>query len=512
MKLKKTKFAAMMALAFLCQGAQAGEKQELEALRQTTFNLIQALMQQGLLTADKAEMLLKSAAVVPQPAEQQSQPEQQAEANVVRVPYVPERVKREIREQIKNEVLAQAKSERWGDPGSLPDWVGRFKWSGDVRLRYQNDLFQKDNTSPANLALFGINVNNTTEDRERMRVRVRLNADIKIADDWKAGLRLSTGNTTDPVSTNQTMGNSFNKYTVVFDRAFLKYDPYRWLSVSGGRMPNPWFSPTDLVWDKDLNFDGLAATLKPQLSDSLTGFFTAGAFPVQEVESSDTVLAKSKWLYGAQAGVEWVSTDMSKLKLGVGFYKYSHIAGQPNLINGSHVYDLTAPQTRQKGNSMFLIDNPTDKLAALAANYHELNLTGMYDWAAFDPVHVVVTGDYVKNLGFDRQEILQRTGLDIQPRTEGYMTKVMLGMPEIKNEGEWQTYLGYKHLERDAVLDAFADSDFHLGGTDTKGFFIGGSYGIAKNTSIGLRYMSADQIDGPPLAIDVLQVDLNAKF
>jgi hypothetical protein len=27
-----------------------------------------------------------------------------------------------------------------------------------------------------------------------------------------------------------------------------------------------------------------------------------------------------------------------------------------------------------------------------------------------------------------------------------------------------------------------------------------------------MRYLSADQIDGPPLAIDVLQVDLNAKF
>lgn len=511
MKLKKTKLAAMMAVAFLCQGAQAGEKQELEALRQTTFNLIQALVQQGLLTADKAEMLLKSAAVAPQPADQQRQPEQKAEANVVRVTYVPETVKREIREQIKNEVLAQAKNERWGDPGALPDWVGRFKWGGDVRLRFQNDLFQKDNTSPLDLTQFGINMNNTTEDRERMRVRVRLNADIKIADDWKAGLRLSTGNTSDPVSTNQTLGNTFNKYTVVFDRAFLKYDPYRWLSVTGGRIPNPWFS-TDLVWDEDLNFEGLAVTLKPQLSDSLTGFFTAGAFPVQEVESSDTVLAKSKWLYGAQAGVEWMAADMSTLKLGVGLYKYTQIAGQPNQILNSTAFNLTAPQTRQKGNTMFLIDNPANSLVALAADYHELNLTGRYDWAAFDPVHVVVTGDYVKNIGFDRQEILQRTGLDIEPRTKGYQAKLMLGMPEIKKEGEWQTYLGYKYLESDAVLDAFTDSDFHLGGTDTKGYLFGGSYGIAKNTSIGLRYMSADQIDGPPLAIDVLQVDLNAKF
>lgn len=513
MKLKNTKFAAVLAFAFLCQGAQAGEKQELEALRQTTLNLIQALVQQGLLTSDKAEALLKSAAAPAPSADQSHQPMQHAEANVVRVPYVPETVKREIREQVKNEVLAQAKSERWGDPGALPDWVGRFKFSGDMRLRFQKDMFQKDNILPSDLlAGYGFSMNNTTEDRERMRIRVRLNTDIKVADDWKAGLRLSTGSsTTDPVSTNQTMGNTANKYTVVFDRAYLKYDPYRWLSVTGGRLPNPWFG-TDLVWDEDLNFEGLAATLKPQLTDSLTGFFTAGAFPAQEIERSNTVLASSKWLYGAQLGMEWVSSDMSRFKLAVGDYKYSHVAGQPNPILNSHFYDSTAPQFHQKGNSMFYIDNPAASLLGLASNFHELNLTGRFDWAAFDPVHVIVTGDYVKNIGFDRQEILQRTGLDIEPRTEGYQAKVMVGMPEIKKEGEWQTYAGYKHLERDAVLDAFADSDFHLGGTDSKGYFIGGNYGISKNTSVGVRYMTADSIDGPPLAIDVLQVDLNAKF
>ena len=512
MKIKMIKIAAILALTFVCQGAQAGEKQEMEALRQTTLNLIEALVQQGLLTRDKADALIRSATVA-QPVEQPGQAQQVPEANVVRVPYVPEIVKREMREQIKNEVLAQARSERWGDPGALPDWVDRFKFSGDIRLRFQEDMFQKDNTTPANLALFGIKMDNSTENRQRLRVRARLNLGIKITDDWTAGLRLTTGDTTTPVSSNQTMGNTFNKYSVVFDRAYLKYDPYRWLSVSGGRIPNPWFS-TDLVWYEDLNFEGLAATLKPQLSDHLTGFFTAGAFPIQEIQSSDTVLAKSKWLFGAQAGAEWVSEDMSKLKLGVSYYKYTNIAGQPNPI-GSTAYSLTAPQYTQKGNSMFnnnAVNNPTANPNALAANFHELNLTGMYDWAAFDPMHVVFTGDFVKNIGFDRQEILQRTGLDIKPRTMGYQAQVMLGVPEIKKDGEWQAYFGYRHLERDAVLDAFTNPDFHLGGTDTKGYFIGGNYGVNKNAWIGLRYMSADQIDGPPLAIDVLLVDLNAKF
>jgi hypothetical protein len=512
MKIKMTKFAAILALTFACQGAQAGEKQEMAALRQTTLNLIEALVQQGLLTRDKADMLIKSATVT-QPAEQPAQGEQAAEANVVRVPYVPETVKRKIREQIKNEVLAQAKSERWGDPGAMPDWVSRFKLSGDMRLRLQEDLFQKNNATPAQLALFGINVDNSTENRERALLRVRLGMDIKVADNWTAGLRLSTGNATTPVSTNQALGNSFNKYTVVFDRAYLKYDPYRWLTVSGGRIPNPWFS-TDLVWDDDLNFEGVAATYKPQLSDNVTGFLTGGAFAVQDVQSSDTVKAKSKWLFGTQAGVEWVADDASKLKLGVSYYQYANIAGQPNPF-GSTPYSLTAVNSPQKGNSLFnnnALNNPTGNPNALAANFHELNITGAYDWAAFDPMHVILSGDFVKNIGFDRSEILQRTGQDIQPKTTGYQAKVTLGVSVIMKNGDWQAYFGYRHLERDAVLDAFTDSDFHLGGTNAKGYFIGGNYGLNKNASVGMRYLSADQIDGPPLAIDVLQVDLNAKF
>ncbi|MDP2027815.1 putative porin [Sulfuriferula sp.] len=512
MKMKMTKIAAVLALTFACQGAQAGEKQEMEALRQTTLNLIEALVQQGLLTRDKADQLVKSATVT-QPAAQPEQTAQTTDANVVRVQYVPESVKREIREQIKGEVLAQAKSERWGDPGAMPDWVGRFKLSGDVRLRLQQDLFQKDNATPAQLAQFGINMDNSTENRERALLRVRLGMGIKVADDWTAGLRLTTGSTTGPVSTNQALGNSFNKYTVVFDQAYLKYDPYRWLTVSGGRIPNPWFS-TDLVWDDDLNFEGVAATYKPQLSDSVTGFLTGGAFAVQDIQSSDTVKAKSKWLFGAQAGAEWVAEDMSKFKLGISYYRYTNIAGQPNPF-GSTPYSLTAANSPQKGNSMFnnnALNNFAGNPNALAANFHELNITAAYDWAAFDPMHVILSGDFVKNIGFDRAEILQRTGRDIQPKTTGYQAKVTLGVPIMMKNGDWQAYFGYRHLERDAVLDAFTDSDFHLGGTDAKGYFIGGNYGLNKNAWVGLRYLSADQIDGPPLAIDVLQVDLNAKF
>ena len=62
------------------------------------------------------------------------------------------------------------------------------------------------------------------------------------------------------------------------------------------------------------------------------------------------------------------------------------------------------------------------------------------------------------------------------------------------------------------MLDAFTDSDFHLGGTNAKGFMIGGSYALYKNTWLSARWMSSDEISGLPLSVDVFQLDLNAKF
>ena len=61
-------------------------------------------------------------------------------------------------------------------------------------------------------------------------------------------------------------------------------------------------------------------------------------------------------------------------------------------------------------------------------------------------------------------------------------------------------------------MDAFTDSDFHLGGTNAKGYTLHGSIGLGRNTSLQLRWLSATEVSGPPLAVDVIHVDLSAKF
>jgi hypothetical protein len=532
---------AFLMLALTQAPALADETENLTELRQSLVNLVETLVQEGVITREKADAILRKALAKPgiesAPAAAQAPALEGAppKPGEVRVPYVPEVVKEQIREQVRADVMVQAKKEHWGVPGALPEWLDRISWYGDIRLRWEKDNFAKSNAPNTYYNYQNINNKrtidlqpqdlflNTTQDQDRLRLRLRLGMNAKVSDETTATARIATGSLTNPVSTTQTLGNSFDPYQVVVDQAYLKYQSTTSaLTLWGGRMPNPWFS-TDLVWADDLNFDGIAAKLRlrqiGEAADTVREFdpfITVGVFPIQDVQSSQN----DKWLYAAQLGFDWALPNDSRFKFGLAYYNYQHIVGQYQPVQDSHSLDYTAPQFLQKGNTLYLINNDTDPNAALfglASDYREVNATASLDLATFDPLHLILTADYVKNVGYDKDAILQRLNgasatNPIDPHTKGYQLKFTDGWPETDKKGRWQVFTAYKYLERDAVLDAFTDSDFHLGGTDTKGWILGGSYGLQDNLWLRLRYLTADPIDGPPLGIDVLQFDLNAKF
>lgn len=512
--------AAAGCIAAVSTPAMAGERESLEQLRTTTLSLIELLVQEGVLSKDKAQAIVQQAesAKVSSQAEEADAAPAGSGDKVVRVQYVPEHVKNEMREEIKKEVMAKL-NYKAGERLGLPEWIDRIQWEGDMRLRYEMDSYPSGN-APAFIfnasELRNAEVDNTTDERNRFRVRARLGAKITVNDWLKGGIRISTGKLDDPVSPNQTLESSDSKYSFALDRAYLKAEPVSWLKVNGGRFGNPFFS-TDLVWDPDLAFDGIAASFSPKITERWSAFGTLGAFPIEEIESSETNEARDKWLFGAQAGLQWKSESQSSVKFGAALYDFHNLEGQSNPL-GSSVYDATAPASRQKGNNTFSIDAANGNfcgfggLCGLASEFRELNLTGQIDLALFSPVHVILTGDYVRNIGFDRNDIQGRTGNGYDEENEGYQVKLTVGMPDMAKRHDWQVFGAYKRLEADAVVDAFTDSDFHLGGTDAKGWILGASYGVDKNAWLSARWFSADEITGLPLSTDVLLVDLNAKF
>ena len=504
-----------LALALFAWPASAADV-DVEQLREATAKLIKLLVDQGVLTREKADAVLgdlktpasATASAAPSPGKPASAPA------TVRVPYVPEFVRKEIKDELRAELQAQAVREGWAGPGAVPEWVRGIEFAGDLRMRFEADRFADGNAPAVNVSATNSNRSltllNTSEDRERFRFRGRFGLTATLDENWAGGLRLSTGTLTDPVSENQTLGTYNQRYVVAFDRAYVRYRYGDAVNVVAGRFGNPWYG-TELVWANDLSFDGVAAQWTPRLSDRVRGFATLAVSPIQEVELSSA----DKWLFGGQVGATLAgSAHAVGGKVGVGYYYYKNIVGQTSPL-GSSLNEFTAPPFTQKGNTYYNISSdPSRPLLGLASEYRLLNVTGQVD----SPVpliadkRVILVGDFVRNLGFNRTAVSQRVGSDVEPKVNGYQFRVSFGDSDVSRRNQWQAFVGYRRVERDAVLDAFTDSDFRLGGTDARGYILGGSYGLGKNVAATLKLLSGDSISGPPLSIDVIQLDLNMRF
>ena len=122
------------------------------------------------------------------------------------------------------------------------------------------------------------------------------------------------------------------------------------------------------------------------------------------------------------------------------------------------------------------------------------------------------------NLGFDKSRVaalgVNNFGASGQPDAgnKAYLARVNVGMPVIAARWDWNMSLAYKYVESNSVLASLNDPDFHLGGTNAKGFILQGNLALARNTWVNARWFSATQVSGPPYTADVIELDLNVKF
>ena len=544
-------------------------------------NLINAMVEQGLLSEEKATALIKQAedeAYVARQAARDATARADDAAKAAtsaaaaasppgtqRVSYVPEIVKRQLREQLKQEVMAQAKKDNWASPGLYPEWASRIHLYGDFRARYEGINYPKGNDTAGNLWNFNaINTGNpfdvtgsnfppelnAGEPRNRERLRLRLGMEADLTNGFSAGLRIGTGENSSPVSQNQTLGGSggnFSKYALWLDRGWLRYQPWDGLAVSVGRFDNPFFSPIDLVWNKDIGFDGAAIQAKYEVAPGVTPFAVAGAFPIFNTDLNFATnqpvkfASEDRYLLGGQIGTGWKAAPDISVKFGAAYYDFTNLQGRLSdpciVLSASDSCDTDAlrPSFAQSGNTYMAlrsilrtVDNNfgnSNQLQyfGLASAFRDVVLTGQIDFASFAPVHVVLDGEFVKNTAFNRGAI-EATAVNNRAGTSdgsvgpfaggdtGWYGRLTVGSREIKQFGDWNVHVGYKYLESDAVVDAFTDSDFGLGGTNLKGYTIGGNVGLSNNVWLTARWMSANAIAGPPFAVDVVQVDLNARF
>jgi hypothetical protein len=533
-----------------------------------TINLIRLLVEQGVLKQDKAEALIAQAqneAVQAQKAASASTAVAAGPAAApgdVRVQYVPAAVRDQIRDQVKAEVMATAKQENWAQPNTFPDWVSRISFDGDIRLRDESRYYSGTNSNEIvdfarlnNNGPYDVNPNsstnlppllNTREDRENLfRLRARLGMKAVISPEWTAGIRIGTGSDNNPVSTTQTLGGGFGKKDIWLDQGYLTWKPSDQLTLTGGRIANPFFS-TDMLYSNDLNFDGVAAIFDHKLNRDWGLFGTVGAFPVEYTNDTSTSNgfdkeeSDNKWLYGAQIGANWAINSNNRLKGALAYYRFDDIEGQRSSPcepwAGAPGCDSDGSRSAfmQKGNSVFLLRDitpnplnpattPQPQFVGLASEFNLLDLNVVWDTDLPEDFKLRSQANYIHNLGYDEGEMRKRSAGqivnnlnsngEVESGANAWMVQFTLGNSlDLKKQGDWNFFAGYKYIQPDALPDGFNDSSFHLGGTNAKGYFLGGNYGLAKNVFATGRWLSSEAVYGAPFDIDVLQLEINTRF
>jgi hypothetical protein len=289
---------------------------------------------------------------------------------------------------------------------TTPSVLDRLKVTGDFRLRSQHDRSDDD-----------------ARDRTSGQVRARLGATFAVNDLVTVGGRVVTGDNDDPNSSDVQLSNWDDDFTVSLDLAYAQLN-FGDLKVYGGKFPQP-FARTDLVWDGDVNPQGLGATYKHALGNGGALRTNALFFLVDEdAGGADSTMG------GVQLGYDSPAYGGFKYDLSGAYYRYSL-----GSLVGADSGDWRT--NRRNPDGSFLSD------------YELANLLVGATWQGANekwPVRVV--GDYVKNLGA------------IDDQDTGYGVDVSLG--RASKPGDWRFTYGYSQTDVDAVLSAFSHDNIGI--------------------------------------------------
>ena len=244
-----------------------------------------------------------------------------------------------------------------------------------------------------------------------------------------------------------------------------------------------------------------------------------------------------------QLGVNWKIRQDLNVKVALAYYDFKNIRGRlsdpfvPLTASDQGNTDDTRPAFAQKGNTYFPIarhcPGPGKQFrhdAAVPIFRSRLALPrrclspARVNWDHYDPFHVSLTGEWIRNTAFNWNSIdeiaVNNRGPNLpggEPgRFEGgdtaWLVNLKFGHAALEKRWDWNAGINYRYIESDAVVDGFNDSDFGLGGTNLKGYEIYGNLALTPRIFIGLRWLSADEVSGPKYSSDIFQFDFNAKF
>ena len=293
----------------------------------------------------------------------------------------------------------------------LKEWVERVRFFGDMRLRYEG-IFQKD--LPA--------------DRHRHRVRLRLGATVKISDQLEAGIRVATGDPDDPTTTNQTFTDFFSRKPLDLDRFYLTYRPFKALTLTGGKFQNP-FKSTEMIWDEDVQPEGLAETLTfREVGPLKTVTLVGGQFVLSEVAA-----ATDSAMFGWQVILEATPSKDLTLALAGAYYDFEKT---DRIARALATGDLKSGNTNRT--------TGTGAETRFLSDFRIVNVLGQVDYK-LGTVPLRLIASYAHNTG-------------ASDKNDGYWLEAYVG--GLRKKGEFRVGYGFALVETDAALSAFNSDDW----------------------------------------------------
>ncbi|MAE97353.1 MAG: hypothetical protein CL910_22110 [Deltaproteobacteria bacterium] len=334
------------------------------------------------------------------------------------------------------------------------------------------------------------------DDRNRSRIRFRIGAEYDLHPELRAGFRLRTGDPNDPNSPHRTLGGRhsdggggmFDSFEIALVRAYLKYKPswFEGSTIWAGKFDHPFVkNPVygELVWDDDVNPEGVAGVYKWSDGNGLDLRFAAGEYFL--VESGGADEASMTVLQGA-AGLG--ITDDLKAQVAVGWYRYANLNADGSLV--SIADNGGCPGC-----------NALDASGEYASGFRVLNPIASLTYSGL-AVPITLSGEFILN-----------TSADSSRDDDGYAVGVAAG--KVSGPGDWKVWYQFQNISREALFSGFAQDDF-LMATNYSGHVAAVDYGLAKGISLrawGLVSRPIDRLGGRFDDDEVqVRVDLNAKF
>jgi hypothetical protein len=380
-------------------------------------------------------------------------------------------------------------------PGML-SWLDKVKLSGDIRYRHEFISSETSNSAGAKVRIY---------DRNRHRLRARLGLQVTVNPLVDAYFRLGTStfasNTNnpgagDPISTNQDMSGGFTPKPFWLDRAYIDYHPWKFFAARAGKQPVP-FESTDLVWDGDLNVEGVAALFTHKM-DKNEVYVRAGGFWAGERGASATKHALDQGLFAGQIGGK-LAMDKLSCGLAVAYIDYGNVKGNPTLYTPNNGF----------GNSLTPISGrgAVDSLGYLN-DYNIIDVTANFKYKLdkIEPSLVLdfaTNSDPKKDAAYDKKlNTSWLAGLNLK------FNKLPL---------DWDFAYNYRVVQKDALLGAYTDSDPAGGGTNFNGHKLALGFNVMTGTRLGFAYFknikdSDNKNSSKHFNYDRVQADFEVKF